>query len=465
MTDLNMYTDDANAVRFVRDHADKVRWVLDAGKGAWRVCQNGVWEIATPEQVLALARVTAHNIPDEAAAIEDMDERARMLRHAANTLSAQRLTAMMNMARSDAQIHAKVEDFDRHPHLLAFENGVVDLRTGELLPHDPSLFLGQRIRHSYDPDAKAPLWEALVSRAVQVADDNGETAEFLQRFFGYAMFGSNVEQVMLIAKGPAHCGKSKVMEIIRDLVAPDFACPSTTSLITRSGRGEHHSAETFALRHKRAVVISEASSAMRLDEDRVKSLTGDTQVTVRGLFQQEETTSVTWTIMLATNEDPTIANWDPAIQRRLIRVPFGPTVPVEERDIELDLKIKTTEAQGVIAWLVAGAVRWHQRKTVDGKSGLKPYPKAVQDYTDSLEAENDHVARFIDEMCIVSADLTTKGSDLLAAFKTFCSTAGVRPQRNKFYERLKHVEGVTADARNTFTGIGLEHQPITLTWN
>ncbi len=58
------------------------------------------------------------------------------------------LNALLNDPRQNrllsslkAEVARKASDFDRHPDLLDCQNGVVNLRNGELLRHDPKLLL------------------------------------------------------------------------------------------------------------------------------------------------------------------------------------------------------------------------------------------------------------------------------------------------------------------------------------
>ncbi len=49
---------------------------------------------------------------------------------------------------------ARIDELDAHPHLLNVRNGVVDLRTGDLEPHDPALMFTMLAGADYDPKAR-----------------------------------------------------------------------------------------------------------------------------------------------------------------------------------------------------------------------------------------------------------------------------------------------------------------------
>lgn len=48
-------------------------------------------------------------------------------------------------------------------NLVAFENGVLDLSTKQLQPHDPKLWVVYKLPYPYDLSAKAPHWEQYIN--------------------------------------------------------------------------------------------------------------------------------------------------------------------------------------------------------------------------------------------------------------------------------------------------------------
>ena len=214
------------------------------------------------------------------------------------------------------------------------------------------------------------------------------------RFLGYALLDRNVEQKFPLIVGPKRTGKSKALEISVGVLGPDYAIISQPKLITRSKSGTHHASETWSIRGKRLVAISETDAGMDLDEAMVKNLTGASTMSMRGLYQAREAqVPVTWTIIIGTNEEPNVEKWDDAIGRRVIKIPSGPSLEMWEVDLDLEDKILESEAEGVLVSLVAGCVRWYQLRSANG-TGLD-VPVAVAKATRDFEEANDHVAEFI----------------------------------------------------------------------
>jgi len=198
--------------------------------------------------------------------------------------------------------------------------------------------------------------------------------------------------------GPKRTGKSKVLEITARALGSDYAAVSQPKLITRSRWNTHHDSETWSIRGKRLVAISETDAGMDLDEAVVKNLTGASVIAMRGLHRAKEIQAlVTWTLIVGTNEEPNVEKWDDAIGRRIVKIPSGPSLDPSEVDFDLESKIINGEVEGVLAWLVAGAVEWHRMRITYG-DGLA-MPPAVAKATSDFENDNDHVAEFV-KACI-----------------------------------------------------------------
>ncbi len=131
---------------------------------------------------------------------------------------------------------------------------------------------------------------------------------------------------------------------------------SQSKLVTKSKWSTHHDGETWSIRGKRLVAISETDAGMDLDEAMVKNLTGASTMAMRGLYRDKESqVPVTWTIIISANEEPNVEKWDDAIGRRVIKIPSGPSLELLE--VDLDLGRAPNEAEGVLAawWLGASA--------------------------------------------------------------------------------------------------------------
>jgi phage/plasmid-associated DNA primase len=74
------------------------------------------------------------------------------------------------------------------------------------------------------------------------------------------------------------------------------------------------------------------------------------------------------------------------------------------------------EAAGILAWAIDGCLKWQS-------GGLDP-PAAVTAATDDYRTEQDHVASFIDDECVLG-DVRVPAGELYRAYRVWCETNGL----------------------------------------
>ena len=467
-------TDEGNANRLALYAHDSVRYVKERDR--WHHWDGRRWHAATDGDMVAVARWVVGRIYEEAATLSDAppedgkpSPRKAHGAFAVRSASAKAIREMLFLARGDPTLWQDESTFNTNPYLLNFLNCTVDVRTGTWHYHRRDDYITGLVHHNYNPNAPASRWVTLVARTFQDAARDNETLRFVWKSLGYAsLIGDNVEQVIFFLIGEPNTGKTKVVEIPARLLGPDYAHKSKTDLVSRR-RGGHHDSERFSIVGKRYVFISETSSIFNLDEAAVKELTGDRSITTRQLYKSGELNpSVTWTIILATNDYPNVLEWDNAVERRVIPLPAGPPVPGNQQVKDLDRRIVDEEAEGVLAWLVTGArLWWSDWQAAQGdpkqvKSGLWPLATSVEMERLRYAGSQDHIGQFIAECVVLDVNATprpamssrTEKRDVYAAFKRWRGLGEVS-NRNKLYARIKRLQGVEVVRERTFVGLSL----------
>lgn len=88
------------------------------------------------------------------------------------------------------------------------------------------------------------------------------------------------------------------------------------------------------------------------------------------------------------------------------------------------------EAEGILAWAVEGALKWHQH-------GLPALPE-VEQVTNKWRHDADQIGRFIEAHCITVNNAEARASALYGAYKAWAETSGERVEAEKnFSERLQ----------------------------
>ena len=279
-------------------------------------------------------------------------------------LSRSRQEAVTSLVRDFAPLTRSPEEFDRDPYLLATPGATVDLRTGATRKPDPQDLITRLAPTPLDPDAEAPRFKRFLR---EITGGDRDLQDYLQTVLGYSITGSYRAQELYLLHGDGSNGKDTLLEIVEAVIGEYAGRGVENMLIER--QHDKHLAEVYALRGRRLIIFAESDQGKRLNEGRVKEFTGSPSITANAMRQNPVTFPNTWTLVLMTNHLPIVSGTDYGIKRRLVVVPF----PVRFyrasedrpngsliREENLATYIIENEPEGVLAWLVEGAIRYHQ---------------------------------------------------------------------------------------------------------
>jgi len=403
-------TDAGNGELFAHCHGDRVRY--DHRRKRWLIWSGHWWRPDADAEVRRLAKGTARERYSSAADLfEDLDERKRESTFAIGSENRQRLDAMLAQAQTEAPISHAGDNWDRDPWLLGAANGVVDLHTGELREGHR----GDRITlHSdalFDRDAPCPRWERFLE---EVFGADCELISFIARAVGYSLTGDTSEQCLFMCHGSGANGKSVFLTTLRAM-AGSYAYNSPFSTFELADRSSIPN-DLAALVSKRLVTASETNEAVRLNEARLKALTGGDPVTARFLHGEFFTFQPVCKLWLAANHRPRVRDDSYGFWRRVRLIPFTRRF-THDADRHLTETLRM-ELPGILNWAVNGALAWQ-------REGLEP-PGAVESATESYRVESDPLAEFIEERCAVGSCFVASAGQLYEAYRQWASEQGMR---------------------------------------
>ena len=114
------------------------------------------------------------------------------------TESRERRNAMVDLAAKEHAVVTLIENYDQDAWLFNVQNGMINLKTGELMPHAPGNMTTKISQVTYDPEAKCPLWDKFLAR---VQDNEQQMVDFLSRAVGYTLTGDAGIQAMFFLHG------------------------------------------------------------------------------------------------------------------------------------------------------------------------------------------------------------------------------------------------------------------------
>ena len=383
-------TDTGNAHRLKDKFGNVIKYSYNRKK--WYFWDGKKWVIDDMGEIKKLADEICEDLKREAWQIQDEELQEQALKFAKRTASSSAKEAMIRECQHLEGIPASPDDFDSFIDFLNCQNGVVNLKNGELIPHDASFMMSKICNCDYDIKKKKPkLWLKFLN---DITNGDKDLQDYIHKSIGYSLCGSNREQCAYFLYGMGNNGKSTFLDTIADMLGgyASNAQPDTLMLQSKLGSlGGGANSDIARLKSARFVTCEEPTEGVRLNEGLLKQLTGGSKVTCRFLYGDEFEYTPEFKIWVATNHKPTVRGTDVGIWRRIKLIPFEVNIPKSKVDKNLKYKLRQEFPQ-ILAWAVEGCIKWQQE-------GLSE-PAKVLDATKDYKQEMDLIAGFV-EQCIV----------------------------------------------------------------
>ncbi|KKM16411.1 hypothetical protein LCGC14_1686160, partial [marine sediment metagenome] len=107
------------------------------------------------------------------------------------------------------------KDLNPRRDLINCPNGMLDLSTMSLLPHNPAYYSSIQLGYPYNPSAQCPGWLRFVN---EVFNDATDQTLLLQEVFGYCLLPDTRFQQAFCLLGQGANGKSAVLHVLSRLV-------------------------------------------------------------------------------------------------------------------------------------------------------------------------------------------------------------------------------------------------------
>ncbi|WP_330130811.1 phage/plasmid primase, P4 family [Shewanella xiamenensis] len=348
------------------------------------------------DKELALARcigegiiAQANRMLEDPATLKDKTKRQqadKLLAFGRQSLNRKKLADMLEIFKSSNLISAKAFDADKM--LMGINNGVLDLATGKLLAANKEMYISRYSDINYKPDVTCPRWLQFID---EITCGDVEYAKFLQRMVGYILTGRTDEQVLFFLYGHGCNGKSTFMSIIQRLMGSYYHQISSDVLLQSNNSGKGPNPSLAKLNGSRLVVANELPEGSRMDENLVKSMTGNDVIVARQLYAKVELEYIPmFKLIMVGNHKPVIRDTSPGMWRRMILLPFNASFSQQQMDPQLMDKLYT-ELSGILNWALEGVQMWL-------KDGIKAsIPNSIKSGIAEYRHESDLLAMFLEE--------------------------------------------------------------------
>lgn len=228
------------------------------------------------------------------------------------------------------------------PDFIGFNNGVLNKKTGEFIPHNIRHYLRHIEKFDCKTDSfETPYFDDWLSF---VADGNEQKKQTILAGLYMVLTNRNEWGLFLEATGVAGSGKS-VFSRIASIINGE----NSTAYISLQ---ELESDKKRAMLIGKSLAISPDQKPYKGGADELKIITGGDKITVKLNYVNDFSIALNSVFMLVTNYPLLFTDRNGGIARRRIIIPFEKAIPKEKKDVNFTDKVKS-EVFGIVNKLLA----------------------------------------------------------------------------------------------------------------
>lgn len=217
-----------------------------------------------------------------------------------------------------------INQLDKNPYLIGFNNGVYDLEKGIFRDGVPNDYISKSTNIDYIPFAHTnQSIRKEIMKFFREILPNSKVREYMLRVLASSLDYINKEEKFYIAIGEGRNGKSLLMHLHQDSLG-DYTCALPVSLITQKrAESGKPTPEIVKMDLKRFCLIKEPdTSNISLNVGIIKELTGNDLISARNLHENDNEFRVSTKLLLMTNYLPDVYSDDAAVWDRIRVIEF-----------------------------------------------------------------------------------------------------------------------------------------------
>ena len=337
--------------------------------------------------------------------------------------TAQRIGAICNLLKSRARQDVS---FNQNP-VWNFINGTLELDTGKFRDHNPNDYCSFQASYPYNPDATYSSWSQFID---DVTGGDPKSSELLQFIPAYVLFQSCPHEKIFVLTGSGGNGKSRYLEVLRQLFAPAVSHLKPRALLDKF--------QLITLRESFINLAGEIRSDLRDVEEAMKSISsGEPQ---SACFKGEQFVNFIprTKLVYACNGQISSGDTSDGLARRLIIVDFkmkfvdipDPEDPYQRRkDIHiLDKLADELQSGGIFNWVYAG---YKLLRTVGYFTETSDQAELISDF----KRASNPVLLFYEDFIQPNMPEELQNKVLYWDYKQWCDDNGHKPMASNWFHR------------------------------
>ena len=343
-----------------------------------------------------------------------------------------------------------VKHFDEDHTKINLKNGLYDVTTGELLPHDPKYLSFMQYNVTYDRTKRCPKFIKFLRSTLE--DDKVKIWTILEMMALCFIPKSIVEKAYILVGNGAN-GKSTLLNIITAMVKIENISAKT---IQNFAKNEHSAS---VLEGKAANISADIGKQSITNTETIKKIIGGDPLDCDKKFKDPYAFRSRATAIFSCNEPPEVDDSSNGFTRKFEMIKFEVEFAGKDRDFSVgQIQYDDDELSGIMNMLL-DMMPWLIKKN------RLHYESTAEMTRNEWTMESDSVQRFTEDMTVMGDGYSVSKAVLFGAYRIFCNQGKYRPRTlNKFNEKIRDMGLIAKNKRigkevfKSWTGITLRSE-------
>lgn len=327
--------------------------------------------------------------------------------------------------------------------LLLVENGILNVSTGQLEPHNPDFFSTNLLPFAYSPDAQCPTWDRFLA---DVTEGDRERIQFIEEWLGYMMVRDYSFQKIAMFIGVQRSGKTTIANIAKRLVGANNYAGLGLEGFAQDGTLESALDKTVLWVGDAGTISGPQRSTI---VDRLKTISGNGDLSVGRKYKSAFNGRMPGRIAITCNNVLQFSDDSGALAGRFIICPFNKSFFGQE-DPQLENKL-AAELPGIANRCIKALQRLRSR-------GHFVEPSIASSDRDSITSRYSPILSFLTDECVVGPEERVHNQNLYARYKMWVARNGHKALAyNNFVDAVRTAtRGKTTKGPTMIEGIQLQ---------
>lgn len=362
---------------------------------------------------------------------------------------------------TDRRFRIKSEAVEQGLHFVTFQNGNLNLDSGQLCPHTPSIFTTYALQASYlgmQYQAETPVFDRFLYR---ISGGDPNIIERILQMLGYVLTPDTQAKCCFLLQGVTNSGKSVLCNFIRSFF-PEEKCTGITldSMGDRFAAAELDNAALCTTPDLPSKPLPDKAVAM------LKALTGNDLIQADRKYRSYTKFRFRGKLIMCSNHPLLTKTHDTAFEDRIVVIPFLHRVPRSEWNERL-LDDLAPEKDGVASKAISAYYRLRNKNYIFAGDYALNSDAVIYQSADRRYLSPELAFQFLRAYYVADPDSYVFVAD---AYEEFCQLYQLEPTLavfgKCFADAAKQLGGIPDRKRRSSTGnpisciLGLRHRSM-----